>query len=407
MPLSDTTIRTAKPSEKPRKLVDEKGMYLLIQPTGAKLWRLNYRFDGKQKTLALGEYDPKDGITLAMARDRRDDARKLLAQGIDPGAQRKQEKQERRLSQENTFEAIGREWMKVKGKEWTETYAGKTKACLERHAFPSIGSKPIKDITAPDLLAMLRAIEKRGTVDMAHRVQQHCGAIFRFAVACGKALADPTSALKGALATTKQEHYAALTDPKDYADLLRSIDEYRGEITTKTAMQMLAYTFQRTKEVRFAEWSQFDLDGAMWRIPAEVMKMREEHLVPLSKQVVALLRELKALTGNDRLVFPSTTNRDRPISENTVTYGLARMGFKGRMTGHGFRSVASTILNEQGYRHDVIERQLAHAERNQVRAAYNRAEYLLERKVMMQEWADYLDKLKGGADIIPLQANAA
>lgn len=407
MSLSDTAIRAAKPADKPRKLVDEKGMYLLIQPSGAKLWRLNYRFDGKQKTLALGEYDPKDGITLAMARDRRDEARKLLAQGIDPGAQRKQEKQERRLSQENTFEALGREWMKVKGKKWTETYAGKTKACLERHAFPSIGSKPIKDIIAPDLLAMLRAIEKRGTVDMAHRVQQHCGAIFRFAVACSKALADPTTALKGALATTKQEHYAALTDPKDYADLLRSIDEYRGEVTTKTAMQMLAYTFQRTKEVRFAEWSQFDLDGAMWRIPAGVMKMRDEHLVPLSKQVVALLRELKALTGSDRLVFPSTTNRDRPISENTVTYGLARMGFKGRMTGHGFRSVASTILNEQGYRHDVIERQLAHAERNQVRAAYNRAEYLPERKVMMQEWADYLDKLKAGAEIIPLQGHAA
>lgn len=404
MPLSDITIRTAKPSEKPRKLTDERGLYLLIQPTGAKLWRLNYRFGGKQKTLALGSY-PDTG--LALARSKRDDARKLLAQSIDPGAQRKQEKQEFQLSQENTFEAIGREWMKIKGKEWTDTYSGKTKACLERHAFPSIGNKPIRDITAPELLSMLRAVEKRGTVDMAHRVQQHCGAIFRFAVACGKVLGDPTPALKGALSTTKQEHYAALTDPNDYADLLRSIEEYRGEVTTKSAMLMLAYTFQRTKEVRFAEWSQFDLGSAMWRIPADVMKMREEHLVPLSKQVVAILRDLQALTGNDRLVFPSTTNRDRPISENTVTYGLARMGFKGRMTGHGFRSVASTILNEQGYRHDVIERQLAHSERNQVRAAYNRAEYLQERKVMMQEWADYLDKLKAGAEVIPLRGNAA
>lgn len=404
MPLSDVAVRTAKPSEKPFKLVDEKGMYLLIQPTGAKLWRLNYRFDGKQKTMALGSYPD---TSLAQARNKRDEARKLLAQEIDPGAQRKQEKLERRDSLANTFEAVGREWMKVKGKEWTESYAGKTTACLERHAFPSIGNKAIKDITAPELLAMLRAIEKRGTVDMAHRVQQHCGAIFRFAVATGKAMADPTTALKGALSTVKQEHYAALTDPKDYADLLRSIDEYRGEVTTKTAMQMLAYTFQRTKEVRFAEWSQFDLDGAMWRIPAGIMKMREEHLVPLCKQVVALLRELHTLTGTGSLVFPSTTNRERPISENTVTYGLARMGFKGRMTGHGFRSVASTILNEQGYRHDVIERQLAHAERNQVRAAYNRAEYLPERKTMMQEWADYLDKLKAGAQVIPLHGDAA
>lgn len=404
MPLSDTTIRSAKPAEKPRKLADEKGLYLLVQPTGAKLWRLNYRFDGKQKTLALGTY-PDTG--LAMARGKRDDARKLLAQDIDPGAQRKQNKQERRLDQANTFEAIARDWMRIKGKEWTESYACKTKAALERHAFPSIGSRPIKDISSPDLLAMLRAIEKRGTVDMAHRVQQHCGAIFRFAIASARAVADPTLSLRGALSTVKQEHYAALTSPDDYAELLRSIDEYHGEVTTKTAMQLLAYTFQRTKEVRYAEWSQLDLDGAMWRIPAEVMKMREAHMVPLSRQAVSALTELKVLTGNDRLVFPSTTNRDRPISENTVTYALARMGYKGRMTGHGFRSVASTLLNEQGYRHDVIERQLAHAERNQVRAAYNRAEYLPERKAMMQEWADYLDKLKAGAEVISLRGNAA
>ncbi len=404
MPLSAVAVRNAKPSEKPHKLVDEKGMYLLIQPTGSKLWRMDYRFNGKRKTLALGTFPDTD---LKDARDKRDEARKLLAQDIDPGAQRKQEKQERRLSQENTFEAVGREWMKIKGKEWTDSYAGKTKACLERHAFPSIGDTPLKEITAPVLLSMLRAIEKRGTVDMAHRVQQHCGAIFRFAIATGQTDSDPTTALKGALSTVKPEHYAALTDPKDYADLLRSIDEYRGEVTTKTAMQLLAYTFQRTKEVRFAEWSQFDLDGGMWRIPAEVMKMREEHLVPLSKQVVALLRDLQALTGKGRLVFPSTTDRERPISENTVTYGLARMGFKGRMTGHGFRSVASTILNEQGYRHDVIERQLAHSERNQVRAAYNRAEYLPERRKMMQEWADYLDKLKAGAALIPLHGGVA
>lgn len=403
MALTNVAIQAAKPADKPYNLADEKGLFLLVTPAGSKLFRCKYRFDGKEKLLSFGTYPD---VSLKEARDMRDDARKLLAQDIDPGAKRKKDKQERRLAQENTFEAIGREWMSIKGKEWSDSYAGKTKACLERHAFPSIGNTPLKDITAPVLLAMLRAIEKRGTVDMAHRVQQHCGAIFRFAIATGQADSDPTAALKGALSTVKQEHYAALTDPKDYADLLRSIDEYRGEVTTKAAMQMLAYTFQRTKEVRFAEWSQFDLDGGMWRIPAEIMKMREEHLVPLSKQVVTILRELQTLTSKGRLVFPSTTNRERPISENTVTYGLARMGFKGRMTGHGFRSVASTILNEQGYRHDVIERQLAHSERNQVRAAYNRAEYLPERKAMMQEWADYLDKLKAGAVVIPLHRTA-
>lgn len=404
MPLSDIAVRTAKPTNKPRKMADEKGLYLLITPTGSKLWRMDYRIDDKRKTLALGSYPD---TSLALARTKRDDARKLSAHGIDPSEQRKQDRQERRTASENTLENIGREWMKIKGKEWTDTYAGKTKACLERHAFPSIGNRPIKDISAPELLAMLRAIEKRGTVDMAHRIQQHCGAIFRYAIATGLAESDPTPSLKGALSTARQQHYAALTEPSEYAQLLRDIDEYRGEVATKSAMQMLALTFQRTKEVRFAEWSQFDFDSALWRIPAEVMKMREAHLVPLSKQVISILRDLHSLTGRGRLVFPSTTNRERPISENTVTYALARMGYKGRMTGHGFRSVASTILNEQGYRHDVIERQLAHTERNQVRAAYNRAEYLPERKAMMQQWADYLGKLKAGADVIPFQGGTA
>lgn len=404
MALTDLSVRTAKPSEKARKLADEKGMYLLIQSSGAKLWRMDYRFDTKRKTLALGTYPE---TSLAQAREKRDEARKLLAQHIDPSAQRKQDKAERRDAQANTFEAITHDWMKVRGKEWSESYAGKTKACMERHAFPVIGSKPIKSINAPELLSMLRAIEKRGTVDMAHRIQQHCGAVFRYAISTGLADADPTPSLHGALSTVKAKHYAALTDPKDFAELLRAIDEYRGEVTTKIAMLMLAYTFQRTKEIRFAEWSQFDFYAALWRIPKEVMKMREAHIVPLSKQVIVHLKELHCLTGTGRLLFPSMTNRDRPISENTVTYALARMGFKGQMTGHGFRSVASTILNEQGYRHDVIERQLAHSEQNQVRAAYNRAEYLPERKKMMKEWAEYLDKLKAGAQIVQFASTAA
>ncbi len=404
MALTDTGIRATKPTDKALKLADEKGLYLLIQPTGGKLWRFDYRFDDKRKTLAIGTF-PDTGLRLA--RDKRDEARKLLAQGIDPGAQRKQAKQERRGAQASTFEIVARDWMRIKGAEWTETYAGKTKSAMERHAFPAIGSRPIAELTAPDLLAMLRAIEKRGTVDMAHRVQQHCGAVFRYAVSSGKATIDPTPNLTGALSTVKQEHYAALTDPAEYAQLLRDIDSYRGEVTTKAAMQLLSLTFQRTKEVRFAEWRQFDFGAALWRIPGEIMKMREAHIVPLSKQAIAVLNGLRALTGAGRLVFPSAISKDRPISENTVTYALARMGYKGRMTGHGFRSAASTMLNEQGFRHDVIERQLAHNERNAVRAAYNRAEYLPERKAMMQQWADYLDKIKAGAEVIFLHGNAA
>jgi integrase len=404
MALTDTGIRATKPTDKARKLADEKGLYLLIQPTGGKLWRFDYRFADKRKTMAIGTF-PDTGLRLA--RDKRDEARKLLAQGIDPCGERKQAKHERRNAQACTFEIVARDWMRIKGAEWTATYAGKTKSALERHAFPAIGPRPIAELTAPDLLAMLRAIEKRGTVDMAHRVQQHCGAIFRYAVSDGKAKSDPTPSLKGALSTVKQEHYAALTDPSDYAQLLRDIDNYRGEVTTKAAMQMLALTFQRTKEVRFAEWSQFDFDAALWRIPGEIMKMREAHIVPLSKQAIAVLAGLRPLTGSGRLVFPSTTSKDRPISENTVTYALARMGYRGRMTGHGFRSAASTMLNEQGFRQDVIERQLAHNERNAVRAAYNRAEYLPERKAMMQQWADYIDKIKAGAVVIALRGHAA
>jgi integrase len=372
--------------------------------TGGKWWRFKYRFGGKEKRLSFGVYPD---VGLKDARAKLDDARKLLADGADPGAQRKAEKLANAESGGNTFEALGREWMATRGKEWTASYASKTKSALERHVFPAIGAKPITDITAPNLLALLRAIEGRGTVDMAHRVQQHCGAIFRFAIATGRAVADPVPSLRGALSTVKQEHYAAITDPIEFAELLRDIDTYRGEVTTQKAMQILALTFQRTKEVRFAEWSQIDLEGALWRIPAEIMKMREAHVVPLSQQAVEAFKGLHPLTGGGRLVFPSSTSRERPISENTVVYALARMGYKGRMTGHGFRTAASTMLNEQGFRHDVIERQLAHSDKNTVRAAYNRAEYLPERKAMMQQWADYLDKLKAGADVIPLHGNAA
>ncbi len=404
MALTATAIKNFKPKDKPVRLADERGLYLLLNPNGSRWWRFDYRFDGKHKTLSFGVYPD---VPLKLARERRDEARNLVALGSDPGAQRKAEKQAKAESGSNTFEALGREWIATRGKEWTESYTSKTVSSLERHAFPAIGAKPISEITAPELLALLRAIEGRGTVDMAHRISQHCSAIFRFAISTGRAVTDPVINLRGALSSTKKEHYAALTDPLAFAELLRDVEKYRGEATTKAAMQMLALTFQRTKEVRFAEWSQFDLDAAMWRIPAEIMKMREAHIVPLSRQAIAVLKELQPLTGAGRLVFQSSISRERPISENTVIYALGRMGYKGRMTGHGFRSVASTMLNEQGFRADLIERQLAHSEMNAVRAAYNRAEYLPERKTMMQQWADYLDKLKAGADVIPLRGSVA
>lgn len=394
MALSDLSIRAAKPADKPFKVTDEKGLFVLVNPNGSKLFRMKYRFDGKEKVLSFGAYPD---VSLKQVRDRRDDARRLLAQDVDPGAVKKAQKQARAAAGQDTFEVIAREWMKTKGREWTESYASKTRSCLERHAFPSVGRDPIKTLSAPTFLSLFRAIEKRGTIDMAHRVQQHCGAIFRFAIAAGKATDNPVQSLKGALATTKRKHYPAITAPEELVELLCDIDDYRGEVTTKAAMQILALTFQRTKEVRFAEWRQFDFAAGLWRIPASVMKMREAHLVPLSRQVVAVLEGLKPLTGQGELVFPSSTNRDRPISENTVTYALARMGYKGRMTGHGFRTTASTLLNEQGYRDEVIERQLDHEERDESRAAYNRAEYLPERRAMMQEWADYLGQLKESA----------
>ena len=314
MALTDTAIKNTKPQAKPIRLADERSLYLLLNPNGSRWWRFDYRFDGKHKTISFGIYPD---VSLKLARERRDEARTLLATGVAPGAQRKAEKQAKADFGANTFEVIAREWMATRGKEWTESYASKTKSALERNAFPAIGRKPITEITAPDVLAMLRAIESRGIVDMAHRIQQHCGAIFRYAIATGRAINDPVPSLKGALSTVRQEHYAALTDPVEFAQLLRDIDDYRGEATTKAAMQLLALTFQRTKEVRFAEWAQFDLEAALWRIPAEIMKMREAHIVPLSQQAISVLNRLQPLTGGGRLVFPSSTSRERPISENT------------------------------------------------------------------------------------------
>lgn len=400
MALTDTAIRKAKPREdgKARKLFDGGGLFLLVKPNGARYWRLKYRFHGKEKLLALGVYPD---VSLKSARDKRDDARKQIAAGIDPSEARKAEKAAR--SSENSFEAIAREWWSKHKPNWSESHSSRIMLRLENDVFPWIGSKPIQDITPPELLTVLRRIENRGALETAHRIHQSCGQIFRYAIATLRAERDTAADLKGALPPTNQKHHASITDPKKIGELLRAIDCYQGQFITRCALQFAPLVFVRPGELRHAESSEIDLDKAEWRIPAEKMKMKTVHIVPLSTQAVAILNEIKPLTGHSKYVFPSVRTLKRPMSENTVTAALRRLGYaSGEMTGHGFRSMASTILNEQGWHRDAIERQLAHMERDSVRAAYNYAEHLPERIKMMQAWSDYLYGLKGGADVVPI-----
>jgi integrase len=397
MPLTDTAIRNAKPQLKPFKLFDGGGLFLLVNPNGSRWWRLKFRIGGKEKLLSLGVYPD---VSLKEARDKRDEARKLIAQGIDPCAQRKAT----RAATAETFEAIAREWFAKFAPTWVESHSEKIIRRLERDIFPWLGQRPIREILAPELLTVLRRIEERGAVETAHRAMQNCGQVFRFAIATGRADRNPAADLRGALPPVKQEHHASITDPKAIGALLRAIDVYVGSFVTQCALRLAPLVFVRPGELRNAEWSEFDLDGAEWRIPAERMKAREPHIVPLSGQAVAILRELHPLTGSGRFVFPGERTRNRPMSNNTVLGALRRMGYAtDEMTGHGFRSMASTLLNEQGWHRDAIERQLAHQERNKVRAAYNYAEHLPERRRMMQAWADYLDGLMNGAEIIPIR----
>ena len=405
MSLTDPAIRNAKPGEKPIKLADEKGLYLLIVPAGGKWWRLDYRFAGKRKTLSMGTYPE---VSLKEARDKRDDARKQLAQGIDPGETRKTMKAAQ-SAEADTFEVVAREWHTKFSPTWTPEHGERIIRRFERDIFPWMGKRPIREITAPELLAALRRIESRGALDTAHRAHQNCGQVFRYAVATGRADRDPSGDLRGALPPVRDKHHASITDPKGIGELLRAIDDYRGSFVTQCAMRLAPLVFVRPGELRSAEWSEFDFDKAEWRIPGEKMKMRDPHIVPLSTQAAAILLELQPLTGRGRYVFPSarTPNGDRCMSENAVLAALRRLGYtKDEMTGHGFRSMASTLLNEQGWHRDAIERQLAHTERNAVRAAYNYAEHLPERRKMMQAWADYLDGLKRSADVIPINCKA-
>lgn len=405
MPLSDTAIRTAKPTNKPQKLADGGGLYLLLNPNGSRWWRLKYRAGGKEKLLSLGTY-PDTG--LKDARDKRDAARKLLAAGVDPGEQRKAVKAAGAERAANSFAVIAAEWLALQKPRMATATLEKAQWTFDELVNPWIGNRPIAEIEAPELLKLLRRIEERGAHETAHRTKQRCGQVFRYAISTGRAKHDPTADLRGALAPVVSTSRAAITDPAKVGDLLRAIGSYQGSLVTKCALRLAPLVFVRPGELRKAEWSEIDLDGAQWRIPAARMKMREEHIVPLAPQAVEILRELHPLTGHGQFVFPSYRGKARTMSENTVNAALRYMGFdKDTMTGHGFRALASTRLNEMGWAPDVIERQLAHAERNKVRAAYNRAQYLDERTRMMAAWADYLDTLKAGGNVVPMTRKAS
>jgi integrase len=369
-------------------------MYLEITPKGGKWWRFKYWFDGRERRMSLGVYPD---VSLADAREKREEARRKVAAGIDPGEQRKAEAVALIEAVENSFEAVAREWFEMFSKPWAKGHADKIIRRLEINIFPWLGARPIKAITAAELMAALRRIEGRGANETAHRAMQVCGRVFRFAVATGRAERDPSRDLSGALAPVKEKHLASITDPQEVGALLRAIDAYNGEWITRCALRLAPLVFVRPGELRHARWSEINFDKAEWRIPATRMKMRVQHIVPLSTQAIAVLRDLEQLTGKFDFAFPGTRSRERPMSENTVTAALRRMGYSGDdMTGHGFRSMASTLLNEQGWNRDAIERQLAHGERDAVRAAYNYAQHLPERREMMQAWADFLDHLKAG-----------
>lgn len=397
MPLTDSAIRNAKPKEQPYKLTDEKGLYILISQAG-KYFRQDYRFGGKRKTLAHGVY-PK--LSLKEARERRDEAHKLLQNDVDPGQYNKLTKIKQRKLSENNFQSIAMEWFAKNRHIWTEGHSRTIISRLENNVFPWIGPKPIAEITSPELLSVLRRIENRGAVETAHRIKQICGQVFRYAIATGRADRDPSNDLRGALPPTKPKGMATITAPVLVGQLLKAIEGYAGNLITRCALQFAPLVFVRPGELRQAEWAEIDIEKAEWKIPAAKMKMRTPHIVPLATQAIKILLEIAPLTGAGKYVFPSLRTGDRPMSNNTVLAALRRMGYaKEEMSGHGFRSMASTILHEQGWRTELIEKQLAHTERNKVKSAYNHAQYLPERQHMMQAWADYLDALKTGGGII-------
>jgi integrase len=388
--LTELRVKAAKPAEKPYKLFDQRGLFMLVTPAGGRLWRFKYKRGGVEKLLTLGQYPE---VSLKRAREKRDDALRQLSDGVDPTLKRRAEAD----AATNTFQAVADEWLMTKKHALTPATWARDKRQIYKWVVPYLGSKPISAIEAPDLLAVLKKIEAKGVIDTAHRSREVCGRVFRYAIATGRAKHDVAADLVGALAPRTTTHHAAITDPVKVGELLRAIDGYDGQPTTAAALRLAPYVFVRPTELRAAEWSEMNLDGERpeWRIPAERMKMRETHIVPLSRQAVGILRELVVVTGRQRYVFPAIGGGGRPISENTLNGALRRIGYPGHeMTAHGFRTLASTLLNEQGVHPDLIELQLAHAERNTVRAAYNRAQRLAERRAMMQDWSDYLDRLR-------------
>lgn len=403
MPITDIIARNAKPKDKPYKITDEKGLYLHVKPNGGRYWRYKYYFGGKEKVLALGVYPE---ISLKEAREKRDEARKIHKEGIDPSKDKKDKKLQYMLKHENNFLAVAQEWHDVWKAGRTPRHAGYVMRRLEMDVFPVLGERPINEITAPEMLAMLKKIEGRGALDITHRAMQTCGQIFRYAIVTGRASNNPTSDLKGALKTPSKNNYAHL-EASELPEFLSKLAIYDGSIQTCLAMRMLLLTFVRTGELRGAQWDEINFEKAEWRIPAERMKMREQHIVSLSRQALKILEELKPLSGHSIYVFPSQNNPHKFMSENTMLYALYRLGYHSRATIHGFRATASTVLNEHGFRADVIERQLAHGERNKVRAAYNHAQHLPERKEMMQWWADHLDSLSGNGKVVKVEFGRA
>jgi integrase len=403
MPLTNTTIRNVKSGKKTVKLFDERGLYLEVSPSGGRWWRLKYRFDGKEKRLSLGVYPD---VSLKDARERRDAARKLVADGIDPSENRKAQKSAHAERAANSFEVVAREWFAKYSATWAATNTDRIVRLFERDIFPWIGGRPIAEITAPELLTVARRIESRGALETAHRALGNCGQVFRYAIATGRAQRNPTGDLRGALPPAKGEHFAATTEPKQVAQILRAMDGYEGSFIVRCAMRLAPLVFVRPGELRRAEWASIDLEAAEWRYT--VTKTNTPHIVPLSRQALEILRELHPLTGSGRFVFPCARSNQRPMSDNAILAAMRRAGIdKDEMCGHGFRAVARTILDEVlGVRPDYIEHQLAHAVRDPNGRAYNRTAHLPERKKMMQQWADYLDKLKAGAEVIPIRKGA-
>lgn len=390
MPLTDTAIRTAKTPAKAQKLFDGAGLYLLLDPRGGRWWRFKYRYGGKEKLLSLGTYPT---VGLRQARESREAARQLLAQGIDPSVERKVSKASQ--AGPETFEFIAREWLASFSRRWTDDHTERVRNRLTQGLFPWLGSRPISAITAPELLSCVRRVEKRAAYT-AHRTLAEASSIFRYAISTGRAQRDTAADLRGALAPVEEKHFASITDPKQIGPLLRAIDGYAGHFVVRCALKLLPLVILRPSELRLGPWSEIDFANREWRIPAERMKMRKPHVVPLSRQALAVLHEIQPWSGDGELIFPGV-RAGRPLSDNTMNSALRSMGYDGStMTSHGFRSMASTLLNEQGWNRDAIERQLAHSESDKTRAAYNYADHLPERRKMLQAWADYLDTLKAG-----------